>query len=141
MNFTKPAMTDSTRRALLAALAASCITVPFAAVAQDRYPSRPITLVIPFPAGGQTDQVGRVIAEQLTRRLGQPVVVENRPGVNGSLASELVAHKAPDGYTLVATGPGTHAINQLVNPNVKYDARKDFAYEQRPACFTLLQGQ
>jgi len=121
-------MSHSTRRAVLAALLASCAAAPLTALAQERYPTRPITLVIPFPAGGQTDVVGRVIGEQLSKRLGQPVIVENRPGVNGSLASEQVARKAPDGYTLVATGPGTHAINQLVNANVKYDARKDFSH-------------
>jgi tripartite-type tricarboxylate transporter receptor subunit TctC len=108
--------------AFLAALA------PLAAYAQTAYPSRPITLVVPFPPGGQTDVVGRLIGERLSQRLGQPVVVENKPGVNGSLASDAVVRAKPDGYTLVIGGPGTHAINQLVNPNVKYDARKDFTH-------------
>ena len=121
-------MSHFTRRVLLAAVLASCGTAPLHALAQERYPSRPITVVVPFPAGGQTDVVGRVIGDHLSKRLGQPVVIENRPGVNGSLASEQVARKAPDGYTLVVTGPGTHAINQLVNGNVKYDARKDFTH-------------
>lgn len=121
-------MSHSTRRVFLTVFLAACAATPFHASGQDRYPSRPITLVVPFPAGGQTDVVGRIIGEQLGKRLGQPVVVENRPGVNGSLASEQVARKAPDGYTLVVTGPGTHAINQLVNGNVKYDARKDFSH-------------
>lgn len=115
----------SRRRVL--ALAASA-GMPYIASAQPNWPSRPITLVVPFPADGQTDSVGRVIGAELSRALGQPVVIENRPGVNGSLGSEFVARAAPDGYTLVVTGNGSHAINQLVNPNVKYDARKDFTH-------------
>lgn len=115
------------RRTALAGLLAAAMA-PMAVFAQAVYPSRPITLVIPFPPGGQTDVVGRLIGERLAQRLGQPVIVENKPGVNGSLASDAVVRAKPDGYTLVIGGPGTHAINQLVNPNVKYDARKDFTH-------------
>ena len=113
-------------RLLAAALAPASMLAP--AQAQAAWPIRPITLVIPFPPGGQTDVVGRLVGERLSQRLGQPVVMENRPGVNGSLASEAVARARADGYTLVIGGPGTHAINQLVNPNVKYDARRDFTH-------------
>ena len=113
-------------RLLAAALAPASMLAP--AQAQAAWPIRPITLVIPFPPGGQTDVVGRLVGERLSQRLGQPVVVENRPGVNGSLASEAVARARADGYTLVIGGPGTHAINQLVNSNVKYDARRDFTH-------------
>ena len=115
------------RRAALAGLLAVA-AAPLAAHAQPAYPSKPITLVIPFPPGGQTDVLGRLFGERLSQRLGQAVVVENRAGVNGSLASEAVARAKPDGYTLVIGGPGTHAINQLVNPNVRYDTRKDFTH-------------
>ncbi len=115
------------RRGTLAALLAT-VLAPAPLMAQPAYPARPITLVIPFPPGGQTDVVGRLVGERLSQRLGQPVVVDNRPGVNGSLASEAVARARPDGYTLVIGGPGTHAINQLVNPNVKYDTRRDFTH-------------
>ncbi|SCU73434.1 conserved exported hypothetical protein [Cupriavidus necator] len=115
------------RRATLFGLLAS-VLAPLGAAAQGSYPNRPVTLVIPFPPGGQTDVIGRLIGQHLSKRLGQPVVVENRPGVNGSLASETVARAEPDGYTLVIGGPGTHATNQLVNPNVKYDTRKDFTH-------------
>jgi tripartite-type tricarboxylate transporter receptor subunit TctC len=121
-------MSQSTRRILLAVLLASSVAAPLPAFAQERYPSRPITLVVPIPAAGQTDVVGRVIGEQLAKRLDQPVLVENRPGGNGSLASEQVARRPADGYTLVVTGPGADAINQLVNGHVKYDARKHFAH-------------
>lgn len=115
-------------RLLAAALAPASMLAPAQAQAQAAWPVRPITLVIPFPPGGQTDEVGRLVGERLSQRLGQFVVVENRPGVNGSLASEAVARSRADGYTLVIGGPGTHAINQLVNPNVKYDVRRDFTH-------------
>ncbi|AOV00862.1 tripartite tricarboxylate transporter substrate binding protein [Delftia tsuruhatensis] len=117
-------------RLLAAALAPASMLAPAPAQsqAQAAWPVRPITLVIPFPPGGQTDVVGRLVGERMSQRLGQPVVVENRPGVNGSLASEAVARARADGYTLVIGGPGTHAINQLVNSNVKYDARRDFTH-------------
>jgi len=118
-------MTD--RRTALAGLVAAALT-PLTVAAQATYPGKPITLVIPFPPGGQTDVLGRLIGERLAQRLGQPVVVENKAGVNGSMASDAVARAKPDGYTLVIGGPGTHAINQLVNPNVKYDTRKDFTH-------------
>lgn len=118
-------MTD--RRTALAGLVAAALT-PLTVSAQTTYPAKPITLVIPFPPGGQTDVLGRLIGERLAQRLGQPVIMENKAGVNGSMASDAVARAKPDGYTLVIGGPGTHAINQLVNPNVKYDTRKDFTH-------------
>jgi len=117
----------SHRRATLAGMLAAAL-MPMAALAQSGYPNRPITLVIPFPPGGQTDVIGRLIGDKLAQQLGQPVVIENKTGVNGSLASDAVARAKPDGYTLVVGGPGTHAINQLVNPNVKYDTRTDFTH-------------
>lgn len=89
------------------------------------WPTKPVTLVIPFPAGGHTDSIGRLLADHLGKRLGQSVVVENRPGVNGSLGTESVIRAAPDGYTLVMAGIGTLAINPKVNPNVKYDPLRD----------------
>lgn len=115
------------RRVVLTVAIAAALA-PLAAGAQTAYPTKPITLVIPFPPGGQTDAIGRLVGDRLSKRLGQPVVVENKPGVNGSLASDLVARAKPDGYTLVIGGPGTHAINQLVNSNVRYDTRKDFTH-------------
>jgi len=121
-------MKISRRKSLAVCLAGLVLAAPLAVLAQQAWPSKPITLVVPFPPGGQTDAVGRIMAEKLSKELGQPVIVENRPGVNGSLGSEAVARATPDGYTLIVTGPGTHAINQLVNRNVKYDTRKDFTH-------------
>jgi tripartite-type tricarboxylate transporter receptor subunit TctC len=115
------------RRTFSLGLAAGLI--PFASKAQEmNWPSRAISLVVPFPPGGQTDMVGRILADQLTKKFGQQIIVDNRSGVNGSLGSDLVAKAAPDGYTLIVTGAGSHAINQLVNANVKYDSRKDFTH-------------
>lgn len=92
------------------------------------WPARPITLIVPFPAGGSTDAIGRLLAARLSGELGQTIIVHNRPGANGSVASDAVAHAPPDGYILLLTSIGTHAINQLVNPHVRYDAQRDFTH-------------
>ncbi|RMX06943.1 tripartite tricarboxylate transporter substrate binding protein [Corticibacter populi] len=115
------------RRHLLLLLAAAALA-PLTVAAQSDYPSRPISLIVPFPPGGQTDAIGRLVGDRLSKALNQTVVVENKPGVNGSLGSDFVARAKPDGYTLIIGGPGSHAINQLVNKNVKYDTRKDFTH-------------
>jgi tripartite-type tricarboxylate transporter receptor subunit TctC len=96
------------------------------APAQD-YPTRPITLVVPYAAGGGNDVMARTVAEKMSRTLGQNVVVENRAGAGGSIATRAVAKAAPDGYTLVIGGTGTLAVNPTLYENVGYDPRKDFA--------------
>ncbi len=96
------------------------------AAAQD-YPSRTITLVIPYPPGGGNDVMGRSVAEKMSKTLGQSIVVENRAGAGGSIATRQVARAAPDGYTLVLGGTGTLAVNPTLYENVGYDPRKDFA--------------
>ena len=91
------------------------------------YPSRPISIVVPFPAGGATDVVTRILAKGLSDRLGQPVVIDNRPGANGAIGSQSVAKARPDGYTLVMGGINTHAMNDsLIKPR-PYNSAKDFA--------------
>ncbi|ARP96235.1 Bug family tripartite tricarboxylate transporter substrate binding protein [Bordetella genomosp. 13] len=100
-----------------------------AALAQDGvagYPSRAVTIVVPFPAGGATDITARVVAEGLSKKWGQSVVVENRPGAGGNLGSENVARAQPDGYTLVLGVTGSHGINISLYKNMRYDPRKDF---------------
>ena len=97
-----------------------------AAVAQS-FPSRPIRIVVPFPAGGTTDVLARAAAQKLTETLGQPAVVDNRPGAGGNIGAELVAKSAPDGYTLLMGTVGTHAINPGLYPKLPYDHVKDFA--------------
>ena len=110
------------------ALAASVVAIllPAAARAQD-YPSRPITLVVPYSAGGGNDLMARTAAEKMSKTLGQQIVIENRGGAGGSIATRQVAKSAPDGYTLGLGGTGTLAINPTLYGNVGYDPRKDFA--------------
>src|SRR5437762_2296200 len=91
------------------------------------YPTRPIRLVVPFPAGGTTDILAREVAQKLTEVLGQAVVVDNRPGAAGNIGSDLVAKSAPDGYTLLMGTVGTHAINPSLYSRMPYDHVKDFA--------------
>jgi tripartite-type tricarboxylate transporter receptor subunit TctC len=112
-------------RTILPALVLACC-VSTAASAQD-YPSRPITLVVPYAAGGGNDLLARIAAEKMTKSLGAQVVIENRPGAGGSTATRQVAKSAPDGYTLVIGGTGTLAVNPTLYQNVGYDPRKDFA--------------
>src|SRR4051812_567825 len=95
------------------------------AIAQD-YPTRPITLVVGYAAGGGNDIMARVAAEKMTPALGQQIVIENRGGAGGSIATRQVAKAAPDGYTLGLGGTGTLAINPTLYGNVGYDPREDF---------------
>lgn len=99
------------------------ITMP--AFAQP-YPTRMIRIIVPFAAGGATDVIARFMADRMSRELGQPVIVENRAGANGSIGSELVAKAEPDGYTLLAVTAGTHAINKSLYKNLPYDPVTDF---------------
>jgi tripartite-type tricarboxylate transporter receptor subunit TctC len=105
---------------------AAALSIITAAHAQD-YPNRPITLVVPYAAGGGNDLMARIAGEKMSRTLGQQVVIENRPGAGGSTATRQVAKSAPDGYTLVIGGTGTLAVNPTLYQNVGYDPRKDFA--------------
>jgi tripartite-type tricarboxylate transporter receptor subunit TctC len=91
------------------------------------YPSRPITLVVPFPPGGSTTIIARIIADKLSDALGRPIVVDNRGGAGGSIAARQVARSAPDGYTLLLAFSATLAISPSMFPNVGYDPRTDFA--------------
>jgi tripartite-type tricarboxylate transporter receptor subunit TctC len=95
--------------------------------AAQTYPTRPITLVVPFPAGGGNDALARLVAERMSKTLGQQVVVENRSGAGGTLATRAVAKGATDGHTILLTYTGTLAINPTLYPNPGYDPRKDLA--------------
>ena len=119
------------RRTLIAGvLAAPALAVaPRGAPAQDRYPSRPVRLVVPFPPGGSTDVIGRLAAAELQTRLGQAVVVENRPGASGSIGSAGVARSAPDGYTLLFSNVASQGVMPALSPQaVTYDPVNDFTH-------------
>src|SRR4051794_37698510 len=110
----------------ISAIALFGMTIAGSVQAQD-YPNRPITLVVPYGAGGGNDLFARIASEKMSRTLGQQIVIENRPGAGGSTATRAVAKAAPDGYTLVIGGTGTLAVNPTLYQNVGYDPRKDFA--------------
>jgi tripartite-type tricarboxylate transporter receptor subunit TctC len=99
--------------------------VPHQASAQT-YPSRPITVVVPFPAGGPSDVVARIVAEHMSHTLGVQMVIENVGGAGGTLGSARVAVASPDGYTLLAGSMGSHVAAPVLTPNIKYDSERDF---------------
>lgn len=113
------------RRTLVITAAAACAAP--GAVAQS-YPSRPIRLVVPFAPGGATDIVARLIGEQLSRQVGQPVVVENRPGAGGIVGADAVAKAPADGYTLVVSNIAAHGAGPAITRNMPYDADRDFTH-------------
>ncbi|KQM68686.1 tripartite tricarboxylate transporter substrate binding protein [Xylophilus sp. Leaf220] len=117
------------RKTLLAcaALAAVALAAPVGtAWAQAAYPSRPITLVIPFPPGGATDVVGRLVAKTLGDKLGQPVVADNRAGAGTTIGATYVSKAAPDGYTLLISSGTTFTVNPAIQPKLAYDPVKSF---------------
>src|SRR5262245_47378723 len=117
------------RRALSRAIAAAA-ALGFAAgiaAAQTDYPRRPITLIVPFAAGGPTDAIARVISDHMTRTLGQPIIIENMVGAGGTAASTRAARANPDGYTIEMGHMGTHGASVALYPNLVYKPDADFA--------------
>jgi tripartite-type tricarboxylate transporter receptor subunit TctC len=117
------------RRSLALSLAAAgaLALVPFAAQAQAAFPSKALTIVVPFSAGGTTDILARVVGQTMSKDLGQPVIIDNRAGAGGNIGAQMVARAAPDGYTLLMGTVGTHAINQSLYKKMPFDPIKDFA--------------
>jgi tripartite-type tricarboxylate transporter receptor subunit TctC len=111
-------------RSAVAAL--GMLAVLTAARGEDSYPSRPITMVVPVPPGGAADFIARVVGGKLSEALGQPVVISNRPGASGIIASDSVAKAAPDGYTLLLNSITTHGIGPHLYAHLPYDPVKDF---------------
>lgn len=112
---------------ILACTLAAALSLPLAALAQAWPAAKPVRMVIPFPAGGATDIIGRTIAQKLSTALGQQVLVDNKPGAGGTIGADLVAKAAPDGYTILMATSSTHSIGPALNPKMPYDAVKDFA--------------
>lgn len=108
------------------ALLAGAVAMTAVAPASAEFPDKPVTIVVPYPAGGTTDVLARVVGEQLTKKLGQPFVIENKPGASGALAMSLVARADPDGYTLVCGNINTHGINPALRDDLPYDPIADF---------------
>ncbi|HEY9345392.1 MAG TPA: tripartite tricarboxylate transporter substrate binding protein [Inquilinus sp.] len=116
------------RRTVLLAGLAACFALPGGmASAADAFPSRTVTLVVPFAAGGSTDLIARIIAEKMTEDLGQTVIVENKAGAGGNIGADAVAKADPDGYTILMGTIATHALNPAVMKQMPYDPVKDFA--------------
>jgi tripartite-type tricarboxylate transporter receptor subunit TctC len=115
------------RRAVALGAIAVCLLLGVPAQAQDRYPSRPIKLLVPFPAGGPVDVMGRLVAQHLSTTLGQQVIVENRPGAGATIAGKAAATAEPDGYTLMVGSAATYAIGPTLYPNAGYDPTTAFA--------------
>lgn len=115
-------MSLTRRHAALAVAATLCA----AAFAQDKYPSKPITLVVPQTAGGANDAIARVVAQRLSEQMGQSVIVDNRPGAGGTLATAALARAKHDGYTLLLTADSAHVVGPALYKNPGFDAVKDF---------------
>jgi tripartite-type tricarboxylate transporter receptor subunit TctC len=119
-------MTTMMRCAAILALLL-CGSAANAQPAADNFPTRAVKIVVPFPAGGPTDILSRVIAERMSKDWGQPVVIENRPGGNTGIGAQVVAHAAPDGYTLLSAMDTTMVMNPASGVSMPYDPFKDFA--------------
>jgi tripartite-type tricarboxylate transporter receptor subunit TctC len=115
------------RRTFIGA-AASVTSLPLVSLAQDAWPTKPVKLISPFPAGGTSDVMARMIAEPLTRELGQQVIVENVGGAGGTIGTLRASKMAPDGYTVIQTGVGQNAVAHGLDPKLGYDSMKDFIH-------------
>lgn len=116
------------RRRLLASLLGFTVAlVAGSAGAQGAWPNKPVRIVVPFPPGGTTDILARAIAPELSKALGQSVIVDNRPGAGGNVGADLVAKSAPDGYSVLMGTVGTHGINKSLYARLPFDPQKDFA--------------
>lgn len=124
------------QRFLLGSLLIGCVLAPPITHAQD-YPARPITLVVGFAAGGPTDVIGRILAQELSAALGQPVIVQNKTGANSLLGTQVVQHAAPDGYTLLVAAHA-YSVNPLLLESAHYDPLRDFAPISLVAILPLL---
>ncbi len=115
-----------TRRRAIASCGSALALLQGSAVGAETYPGRTIKLIVPYPAGGTTDLLGRMIADQLQTGLGGSVIVENKPGAGTTVGAEQVARARPDGYTLLLATSTTLAINKTLYRNLPYDPVKDF---------------
>ena len=109
-------------------IALATTLVAATAVGQAAYPDKPIKLVVPFAPGGASDLTARTLAQKMGDSMGQPIVVDNKPGANGAIGTDLVAKAAPDGYTILLTDRGSLTVNPALYAKLPYDPIKDFSY-------------
>ena len=127
---------SASRAVALGTVLAAGLTLAAGQAAAQAWPSKPVRLVVPFPAGGSTDVVGRVVAQELSLRLGQQVVVDNRPGASGTVGSEAAARMPADGYTLLLSNVGSQGVGPALFPSVKYNTMADFTHIGMIGTFT-----
>ncbi|MGH6768339.1 MAG: Bug family tripartite tricarboxylate transporter substrate binding protein [Xanthobacteraceae bacterium] len=120
---------------ILSIVLALTLTTPAWAQA---WPNRPIRMIAPFPAGGLVDVLARAIGEELTKTLGQPIIIENKPGAGGNLGADIAAKAAPDGYTLLMTSPGIQSINQFLYKSMPFEPEKAFTPISNVADMSML---
>jgi hypothetical protein len=120
-------MTQLTRRSALSAFAAAAAAAPLRTAAAQAYPSRPISLLVPWAPGGSTDILARIVAAHLHQSMGQPVIIENRTGAAGNIGTGAVARAAPDGYTILFNTMSVHTMNHALFAAMPFDGVKDFS--------------
>src|SRR5215472_6121201 len=128
----------SARRLMLGAVAALAAIIQVAPGRAETYPSRPITVIVPFAGGSASDVVTRIMLNKMSANMGQPIVVENRPGAGGNIGTAYGAKAAPDGYTWIASGSGPMAANKTLYHDLGYDPEKDFEAVSPFAFFTIV---
>jgi tripartite-type tricarboxylate transporter receptor subunit TctC len=127
------------RRDFITVFGGAVMILPMAARSAEAFPTHPIRLIVPYPAGGGTDIVGRVLGQKLQESLGQPVVIDNRGGAGGTLGTGLAARSTPDGYTLLLV-PTSHVINPSIYTKLPYDTERDFAPVTMVASAAILMA-
>src|SRR5262245_47457929 len=119
-------MMQTTKRSILQLAAAAILTCVAPAALAAGWPNHPLTFVVPFPAGGSSDMVARAVAQKVSERLGQPVVIENRSGATGAIGATSVKRTPADGYTILVASIGVYATNPFLQPKLQYDPLNDF---------------
>jgi tripartite-type tricarboxylate transporter receptor subunit TctC len=125
-------------KAITTMMLSFALGIPFASVAQDTWPTQKITFLVPYPAGGPTDTMARLLSVPMAAKLGTPVVVDNRSGASGNIGTGAVARAKPDGYTILLATSGNMSVNQSLFKNLNYDPIKDFAPIIQISTFPLV---